>query len=152
MTGERISGGSFDVNYDGVMVHVESATVTITDNSAVAQNRGIPYGHVKGAVTADVEIEVDSLNFRKFTAVARAAGSWRGIPAKDFLFYANTGDEEEKVEVFGCIPALSDIVNINPTEASKTTKKIKFMVTSPDFVAIDGVPYLSARDTRDLKG
>lgn len=32
MSGERISGGSFDVNYDGVMIHVENATVTITDN------------------------------------------------------------------------------------------------------------------------
>jgi hypothetical protein len=99
-----------------------------------------------------VEVEVDSVNFKKFTAVARAAGSWRDIKPKDFLFYANTGDEEEKIEVFGCVPTLSDIVNINPTEASKTSKKIKFMVTSPDFVAIDGVPYLSARDTRDLKG
>ncbi len=98
------------------------------------------------------EVEVDCQNFKKFTAVARAAGSWRSIPAKDFLFYANAGDDEEKIEVFGCVPTLSDIVNINPNEASKTAKKIKFMVTSPDFVAIDGVPYLSARDTRDLKG
>ncbi|MBU9848063.1 phage protein [Rahnella ecdela] len=149
---ERISGGSFDVNYDSVMIHVENATVTITDNSTAVQTRGVPNGHVKGSVTADVEIEVDSLNFKKFTAVARAAGSWRDIAEKDFLFYANVGDEEEKIEVFGCVPTLSDLVNIAPSEASKTTKKIKFMVTSPDFVAIDGVPYLSARDTRDLKG
>lgn len=149
---ERISGGSFDVNYDGIMIHVENATVTITDNSAASQTRGVPNGYTKGSVSADVEAEVDSQNFKKFTAVARAAGSWRDIPPKDFLFYANTGDEEEKVEVFGCKPTLSDIVNITPNEASKTTKKIKFMVTSPDFIAIDGVPYLSARDTRDLKG
>ncbi len=149
---ERISGGSFDVNYDAVMIHVENATVTITDNSAVAQTRGVPNGHTKGSVSADVELELDSQNFKKFSAVARAAGSWRAIPAKDFLFYANAGDDEEKIEVFGCVPMLSDIVNINPNEASKTTKKIKFMVTSPDFVSIDGVPYLSARDTRDLKG
>ncbi|EBA5798916.1 DUF2597 domain-containing protein, partial [Salmonella enterica] len=25
---ERISGGSFDVNYDSIMIHVENATVT----------------------------------------------------------------------------------------------------------------------------
>ena len=47
---ERISGGSFDVNYDSIMIHVENATVTITDNSAVAQSRGIPNGHTKGSV------------------------------------------------------------------------------------------------------
>ncbi|MEB7742812.1 DUF2597 family protein, partial [Escherichia coli] len=41
---------------------------------------------------------------------------------------------------------------ISAGEAGKTTKKIKFMVTSPDFIYIDGVPYLSDRDTRDLKG
>lgn len=149
---ERLSGGSFDVNYDGTMIHVMNATVTITDNSAAVQTRGIPNGHVKGSVSADVEIEVDALNFKKFGAVARAAGSWRGIGEKDFLFYGNAGNEEEKIEVFGCVPTLSDLVSINPSEASLTTKKIKFMVTSPDFVAIDGVPYLSARDTRDLKG
>lgn len=72
---ERISGGSFDVNYDSIMIHVENATVTITDNSAVAQSRGIPNGHTKGSVSADVEVEVDSQNFKKFTAVARAVGS-----------------------------------------------------------------------------
>lgn len=149
---EHISGASFDVNYDGVMIHVENATVTLTDNSVAVQSRGMPNGFVKGAVSADLEIEVDSVNFKKFGAVARAAGSWRDIPEKDFLFYANTGDQEEKIEVFGCKPLLSDLLSVNPGEASKTTKKIKFMVTSPDFVKIDGVPYLSARDTRDLKG
>jgi len=149
---ERLSGGSFDVNYDGVMIHVESATVAITDNSTAVQTRGVPNGHVKGSVSAEVEIEVDALNFKKFTAVARAAGSWRGIGEKDFLFYGNAGNEEEKIEVFGCVPMLSDVVGITPSEAKTVTKKIKFMVTSPDFIAIDGVPYLSARDTRDLKG
>src|SRR5471032_2937461 len=124
---ERISGGSFDVNYDSVMIHVENATVTITDNSTAVQTRGVPNGHVKGSVTADVEIAVDSMNFKKFTAVARAAGSWRDIAEKDFLVYANAGYEEEKIELFGCVPTLSDLVNIAPSEASKTTKKIKFM-------------------------
>ncbi|WP_414843188.1 phage protein [Escherichia coli] len=88
---ERISGGSFDVNYDSIMIHVENATVTITDNSAVAQSRGIPNGHTKGSVSADVEVEVDSQSFKKFTAVARAAGSWRAIPAKDFFVLGQCG-------------------------------------------------------------
>lgn len=98
---ERISGGSFDVNYDSVMIHVENATVTITDNSAAVQTRGVPNGHVKGSVSADVEIEVDSLNFKKFTAVARAAGSWRAIAAKDFLFYASAGTKKKKSRCSG---------------------------------------------------
>lgn len=75
MSGERISGGSFDVNYDGVMIHVENATVTITDNSAVAQTRGVPNGHTKGSVSADVEIEVDSQNFKN-------SPPWPALPVR----------------------------------------------------------------------
>ena len=149
---QKICGGSFDVNYDGVMIHVENATVTITDNSTAVQTRGVPNGHVKGAVSAEVEIEVDVQNFKKFGAVARAAGSWREIGEKDFLFYGKADDDEEKIEVFGCVPLLNDIVGITPNDAKATTKKIKFMVTSPDFIHIDGVPYLSAQDTRHLLG
>ncbi|MHC9057790.1 phage protein [Pantoea sp. y20] len=149
---EHISSAAFDVNYDGVMIHVESATLSITDNSTATQLRGVPNGFVKGSVSADLEIEVDAANFKKFGAVARAAGSWRAIPVKDILFYANTGEQEEKIEVFGCKPLLSDLLSLNPNEASKTTKKVKMMITSPDFIRIDGVSYLDERDTRDLKG
>ncbi len=149
---EHISSSSFDVNWDGVMIHVESATLTITDNSTATQQRGVPNGFVKGSVSADLEFEMDIVNSKKFGAVARSVGSWRGIPPKDVLFYANTGDQEEKIEVFGCKPMISDLLSINPNEASKTTRKVKMMITSPDFISIDGVPYLDERDTRDLKG
>ncbi|SUH25860.1 phage protein [Salmonella enterica subsp. enterica] len=121
---ERISGGSFDVNYDSIMIHVENATVTITDNSAVAQSRGIPNGHTKGSVSADVEVEVDSQNFKKFTAVARAAGSWRAIPAKDFLFYANAGDDEEKSRCLAVFRRCPTSSTSTPTRPAKPRRKL----------------------------
>ena len=45
-----------------------------------------------------------------------------------------------------------DVLNIDPKGGAKSTKKLKYFVTSPDFVRINGVPYLSDEDTRDLIG
>ncbi|NDM57635.1 phage protein, partial [Klebsiella pneumoniae] len=59
----RISGMNFDVNMGDTLVHVEKATLDITDNSAVAQTGGVPDGHVDGDVTASGELELDSANF-----------------------------------------------------------------------------------------
>ena len=82
---ERISGGSFDVNYDSIMIHVENATVTITDNSAVAQSRGIPNGHTKGSVSADVRLSLTYLrepenypasNIREYTMADGTTYVW----------------------------------------------------------------------------
>lgn len=121
---ERISGGSFDVNYDSIMIHVENATVTITDNSAVAQSRGIPNGHTKGSVSADVEVEVDSQNFKKFTAVARAAGSWRSIPAKDFCSTPTPGTTKKKSRCLAAFRRCPTSSTSTPTRPAKPRRKL----------------------------
>ena len=74
----RISGQSFDIELLGTMVHVEKASLTITDSSAVAQTRGIPDGFVDGEVSAECEFELDAKNFKLLSDAARRAGSWRG--------------------------------------------------------------------------
>ncbi|OXS14006.1 phage tail protein [Zobellella denitrificans] len=148
----RLSGMSFDVEIMGYLIHVEKATLSITDNSAVAQTRGIPDGHVDGDVTADVEYELDTKNFNRLGQAARRNGSWRGIPPHDVLFYANTGDEEMKVEAMGVKLQISDLLDIDGKGGSKKIHKLKGFVTSPDFVRINGVPYLSRDDTRHLIG
>ncbi len=76
---KRISGMSFDTYLDGDLIHIEKITLDITDNSAAAQTRGVPDGHVDGDVAAEGEIEVSSKVLGVLTAKARAAGSWRGI-------------------------------------------------------------------------
>ncbi|EIV9525866.1 DUF2597 family protein [Klebsiella quasipneumoniae] len=149
---KRISGMSFDFNMDGTAVHAESISLNITDNTAVAKTRGVPDGYTDGDVEADGEIELDSKNLIAAQDAARSAGSWRGIALQDFLFYAKAGDEEMKVEAFGCKIMISDLLNIDPTSADKAKHKIKYIVTSPNFVHINGIPYLSADDTRDLLG
>ncbi|WP_404839932.1 phage protein [Aeromonas media] len=148
----HISGQSFDTTLMGTMVHVEKASLSITDNSAVAQTRGIPDGFVDGDVAAEVEFELDTKNFTLLSDAAKRAGSWRGMAPDDVLFYADTGDETMKVEAFGVKLQISDLLDVDPKGGSKGVHKIKGFVTSPDFVHINGVPYLSQEDTRHLLG
>ncbi|AHF77574.1 Putative tail tube protein [Sodalis praecaptivus] len=149
---KRISGMSFDAYVDGELIHVEKISLDITDNSAAAQTRGVPDGHVDGDVAAEGEIEVSSKVLQVLTAKARAAGSWRGIAPVDFLFYAKAGSEEIKVETFGNKLQLNNVLDTDPKGGSLSTHKIKYFVTSPKFININGVPYLEAEATENLIG
>ncbi|NXZ86289.1 DUF2597 family protein [Serratia fonticola] len=148
----RIGGQSFDITLGTEAVHVKTISLDMTDNTAATQTRGVPDGHVAGDVAAEGEMELDSREFRKITAMARAAGSYRAIPLVDVLFYANTGDEELKVEAFGCKLIVTSPVGFDPKGGETASHKVKYIVTSPDFVRIDGVPILSMEDVRNLIG
>lgn len=148
--GSRITGKSFDVNIGGELIQVKSITLTITDNSAVATTNGVPDGYVAGSASAEGSITLTAKYFNKLVAIAKNYGSFRAIPPSDYLFYADTGDEEQKIEAFGCKMKISDLLNADKSSDDETTHTIDYMVTSPDFVSINGVPYLSATDTRNL--
>ncbi|WP_429076430.1 phage protein [Aeromonas hydrophila] len=149
---KRISGASFDITLMGAMIHVEKASLSITDNSAVAQTRGIPDGFVDGDVAAELEFELDTKNFNLLGEAAKRAGAWRAMEPDDVLFYADSGGEKMKVEAFGVKLQVSDLLDADPKGGSKSAHKVKGFVTSPDFVHINGVPYLSSDDTRHLLG
>ncbi|MBE2898617.1 DUF2597 family protein [Pasteurellaceae bacterium 20609_3] len=148
--GARISGMNFDFMVYGVPVHAESVSLSITDNSAVAQTNGVPDGFVDGDVTGEGEIELDVRNANKLNAAAAGAGSYRDLPLVDLVFFAQREKERFKVEAFECKLMLTDLLSIDPKGGAKSTVKVKYFVTSPDFVRINGVPYLSRQDTRDL--
>ncbi|MBG6487342.1 DUF2597 family protein [Pseudomonas aeruginosa] len=147
----RISGMNFDITLGDLQGHVEKATLDITDNSAVAQTRGVPDGFVDGDVTASGEYELDAANFALLIEAAKRAGSFRKLEPVDSLFYAKAGDSEVRVEAFGCKLKVSSLLDIDPKGGSKTTHKVPFDVTSPDFIRINGVPYLDASETEDLR-
>ncbi|HGE1973605.1 TPA: phage protein [Pseudomonas aeruginosa] len=147
----RISGMNFDITLGDLQVHVEKATLDITDNSAVAQTRGVPDGFVDGDVTASGEYELDAANFALLIEAAKRAGSFRKLEPVDSLFYAKAGDSEVRVEAFGCKLKVSSLLDIDPKGGSKTTHKVPFDVTSSDFIRINGVPYLDASETEDLR-
>ncbi len=146
----KISGMNFDINVGDLKLHVETATLDITDNSAVAQTRGVPDGWVAGDVAASGELELDTTNFNLLIEAAKAAGSFRELEPFDQLFYAKTPSDEIRVEAFGCKVKISSLLNIDGKGGEKTKHKIPFDVTSPDFVRINGVPYLSAAEIEGL--
>lgn len=148
----RIGGLAFDVNVGGTEIHVKTISLDISDETSVAQTRGIPDGTVAGAVAAEGEIEVDTRNLTLLGESARLAGSWRAIPPMDFLFYADTGDETLKVQAYGCKLLLGGLLSIDTKGGELSTHKIKYLVSSPDFVHINGTPVLSENDVRGLMG
>ncbi|KPG92921.1 phage tail protein [Pseudomonas sp. RIT-PI-q] len=147
----RIGGKNFDVNLGDLLVHVESCTLDITDNTAVAQSKGVPDGHVDGDVSASGEFEFDTSNFNLLIEAARTAGSFRGLEPFDSVFFAKAGEEELRVEAFGCKLKVSSLLGIDPKGGEKSKHKVPFDVTSPDFIRINGVPYLAAAEIEGLR-
>jgi len=147
----RIGGKNFDVNLGDLLVHVESCTLDITDNTAVAQDKGVPNGHVDGDVSAGGEMEFDTANFNLLIEAAKRAGSFRQLEPFDSVFFAKAGEEELRVEAFGCKLKVSSLLNIDPKGGEKSKHKVPFDVTSPDFIRINGVPYLAAEEIEGLR-
>ncbi|MNJ22030.1 hypothetical protein D3C77_163950 [compost metagenome] len=146
----KIGGMNFDINVGDLKVHVEAATLDITDNSAVSQTGGVPDGYVDGDVAASGEMELDTNNFNLLIEAAGKAGSFRQLEPFDTLFFAKTPTEEIRVEAFGCRLKISSLLNIDPKGGEKAKHKVPFDVTSPDFIHINGVPYLAAAEIEGL--
>ncbi|MCP1489334.1 hypothetical protein J3D48_005647 [Pseudomonas fluorescens] len=147
----RIGGKNFDINLGDLQIHVESCTLDITDNTAVAQTRGVPNGTVDGDVSANGEFEFDTNNFNLLIEAARSAGSFRQLEPFDSVFFAKAGDEELRIEAFGCKLKVSSLLSVDPKGGEKTKHKVPFDVSSPDFVRINGVPYLAAAEIEGLR-
>jgi len=147
----RIGGKNFDVNLGDLLVHVETCTLDITDNTAVAQDKGVPNGYVDGDVSASGEMEFDTINFSLLIEAARSAGSFRQLEPFDVVFFAKTPTEEMRVEAFACRLKVSSLLNVDPKGGEKSKHKVPFDVTSPDFVRINGVPYLAAAEIEGLR-
>ena len=146
-----LSGMNFNVNLGDIMVHVATASLNITDNSGVSQTGGVPDGFVDGDVSASGELSVNASNFNLISQAAKSAGSWRAMEAFDILFYAKTAKDEMKVEAFGCRIKLSDILDIDKKGGSDSMFKLPFDVTDPDFVNINGVPYLRPDEIENIQ-
>ena len=122
---QRLSGKSFDVTLGDLKLHIEKASLDIEDGSEVAKTGGVPNGWVDGEVS--------------------------GLPEFDLLFYGSTGDGAEmKVEAFGCKLKVSKLLDVDGKGGEKHITTIPYIVTSPDFVRINGTPYLKPEETEEL--
>ena len=110
----------------------------------------MPDGHVDGEVSASGEMEFDTNNFNLLIEAARTAGSFRKLEPFDSVFFAKSGEEELRVEAFGCKLRISSLLSIDPKGGETTRHKVPFDVTSPDFIRINGVPYLDATEIEGL--
>jgi hypothetical protein len=149
--GKRIGGRDFDVMVGDLMIHVETMSASIDDAKGVSKTKGVPNGKVAGEVSCSGEIEVDTQNFNLIIDAARKAGSFEELDDFDIVTNADVDDEALNIEMFGCSLRISDLLNIDAKGGEKAKHKIPFDVTSPDFVRINGVPYLSRKSTENIR-
>lgn len=149
---QRFGGMDFDITFGTTIIHVESVSLDITDNTTATQTRGVPNGWVKGDKSASGEIEVDEDEFKKLNEEARTAGSWEDLAPGDLLFYAETSGGTSKIEAFGCKLKVTGAIGFDPKGGEKATKKIAFDVTAPEFVRFDGVPVIGSSSLRGIVG
>lgn len=149
--GARIGGRDFDVMLGDLMVHVETMSATIDDTSSVTKTKGTPNGDVDGDVNCAGEIEVDTQNFNLIIEAARKAGSFKKLKPFDIVTNAESDRDKFKLEMFGCKLRISDLLNIDSKGGEKTKHKLPFDVTDPDFVRINGVPYLDSTFIENIR-
>ena len=148
---QRISGKNFDISIGDLSISVGKATLTIEDKTEVAKDGGVPNGWVDGEAGASGDMELDAMAMSILGEAAKSAGSWRALDTFDMLFYAKTGQNEEmKVEAFGCKFVLDSLLDLDKAGGQKHISKVKYFVTSPDFIRINGVPYLRPEETEGL--
>jgi hypothetical protein len=155
MTTQRLSSQGFDITIGDIAVNVTRLTLDITDNTSVAKTRGVPDGYISGDVEAKGELELNQQYFNLLQQAARKAGSWQGLDPFDITCFGQAslgeGAENTTIEVFGCKLVLTSLLNIdNSNSPTQTTVKVDFMVTSSDFVRINGIPYLAQNNLPNL--
>ncbi len=149
--GNRLSGRDFDFMLGDLMIHAETMSATIEDNRGVAKTKGVPNGKVAGDVGCSGEFELDTQNYNLVIDAARKAGSFEDLEEFDVVVNGEVDDESSKTEMFGCSFRITDLLNIDSKGGEKTKHKLAFDVTSPDFVKINGVPYLSRKSTENIR-
>lgn len=142
--GQRITGRNINAFYGGIPVIFKNASLSIEDGVEAAMTNGGPDGWVEGDYKAGGELEMDYKYFKVIAGIAAVNGGYTEIPAEDIDFPASTTGEVFSAKAYGCKLSLSDIINADKNGKTVGTVKIPFIVTSPDFVDIDGVPYRSA--------
>ncbi|NQZ06963.1 MAG: DUF2597 family protein [Algicola sp.] len=144
---EHISGKSLRVKFGVHQVLFDEFDLTIDDQTGPASTGGRPDGFVDGETSASGTLTLAHKYFKVFSDAAKAAGSYKAMPLFDIVTYGKTTGSELKIEAFGCKLKISDLLKIDPNGKDKSSIKLDYFVTSPDFVNIDGVPYLSPDET-----
>ncbi|MGR6871179.1 phage protein [Pseudomonas sp. HK3] len=147
MSHQHIAGKNVHVFLDGAMITIDKVTLKITDNMEVQKTNGIPDGYVDGDVAAGGEITMAYKYFKLITAMAAKAGSYRALKPFDMDFIGATVDDLMPVKAHGCKIKLDSILDVDKNDKKKGMVTLPYEVTSPRFVDINGVPYLSQEES-----
>lgn len=139
---QRFNGLSFDIDLGDIAVQVKKFSLDITDNTATAKRAGRPDGWLQGDVEASGTLTLDRDGLKAFTTLAKNSGSWQDMDVFDIHSFAKVGEDEIKVEAFGCKVKLAKLLDIDRSSTDETEFELPYDVTSPKFVYIDGVPYI----------
>jgi len=146
---QRFNGIGFSFDLGSFQVSAKKFTLDITDNTVAVKRKGRPDGWVQGDVEASGTITVDRAGLKAFVD---SADSFQEIEPFDINSYAEAGDDNVKIEAFGCKPKIGKLLDIDTNSSDETEFEIPFVVTSPDFVKIDGKPYFKENDNNNSTG
>lgn len=146
MSTKRISGKDLKLSIGFCQVFAEKFEIKIDDKRAVALTNGVPNGYVDGECTSSGSMTLDSENL---TVLMDSFGgiNWRDIGPQDITAFAAAGDLSKDIAAYGCLLRISELWSSESKGGEKQVHTIDFDVTSPDFVAIDGIPYLGMDET-----
>lgn len=147
----KLAGIDVETRIGDFKIVIEEVSLTIDDKSEVQYQRGVPNGRTRGAASASGEITVDSASFSVITDAAKAAGSFQDIEPLDISFLGDTGDSRVDVKAYGCALKVTDLITAQTNSESKVMHKIAYDVTSPDFVTINGAPYVNPKAQQELR-
>ena len=137
--GQRITGREVKVTLsNGIIVLFDTVTLNPSLGIGVAKTQGLPDGWTSGEKGADGEFELNTREMLKINEAASAAGSWEQLEALDITFYALVDGMEMKVEAFGCKIEAANF-NFDASNSDRLKHTLPFMVTSPDFIRLNGV-------------
>ena len=130
---QRLSGRDVEARMaGGTRIAFEQATLDLDDGIVATQSQGYPYGWVGGPVKGEGELQL-------LNQEAALAGSWEEMATIDLSFYAKVGDLELHVEAFGVKLRMPNF-DFKGDGGEKTMHTVRFIVSSPDFVRLNGTP------------
>lgn len=150
---QHVTGKNGQSFVDGIPFVFDKITASISDGMEVLKTRGVPDGYAEGDAGCDGEVEMKYKYFKQFSLLAAKHGSYRAIPAMDISYIGATKSDLVPIVLYGCKFTMESILEAESNDGKKAgTVKLKFSVTSPDFVSINGVPYLDALETIGVLG
>ena len=146
MSVQRIGGKDVRLYIGNTQVFCEKFDLKIDDKRAVAYTNGVPNGFVDGECSSSGSLTLDLANYNML-ADSLDGETWKDIPPQDIKAFASAGGLTKDVDAYGCLLRISDLFGTDAKGGEKSTHTIEFDVTSPDFLNIDGKPYLKATET-----